>query len=239
MTATSDIIRLSRWNDGRIFWAVGFLSGLMLFAEVPAVARNIVVAEEQQRQANLIAFDLPAQSLASALERYSVVSGLQVVYDGTLTSGRSSAPVKGNFSPEVALRMLLDGTGLSPRYMAADGFVLVLVRTETRVPEAIAAQYYGLIQSRLEGALCTDNRTRSGGYRVALGIWIGSTGTITRSVLLGSTGDTELDATIDRMVRELTIGAPPPSGFGQPVTLLVTPDLTWDCQSLQEGAAQP
>ncbi|WP_158240597.1 secretin and TonB N-terminal domain-containing protein [Telmatospirillum siberiense] len=189
-----------------------------------------------------ISFDLPAQPLASALEQYSVVSGLQVVYDGTLAEGHESTPVKGNFSPEVALRILLDGTGLSPRYMATDGFVLVPARPDPAadtVSAAAGAQYYGRIQSRLEGALCANDRTRSGGYRIALGIWIAPSGVITRSALLGSSGDTSLDAVIDRMTRGLVIGAPPPPGFAQPVTLLVTPELMRDCQAVQGEGAQP
>ena len=69
-------------------------------------------------------FDLPAQPLALALERYSVASGWQIIYDSNLATGLRSAGVRGNLPPSAALRMLLAGTGLVPQYMAADGVML-------------------------------------------------------------------------------------------------------------------
>ena len=72
-----------------------------------------------------VAFNIPAQSLASALNAYSITTLYEVVYNGQLAVGRQSAAVKGNFTPEAALQLLLEGTGLLPHYMAADAFVLV------------------------------------------------------------------------------------------------------------------
>lgn len=219
--------------------------GIALIADAAMAANDaITVAEQRVEPEGPIAFDLPAQPLVRALESYSAASGLQVVYDGTLATGRQSAEVKGVFTPEMALRMLLGGTGLAPRYMAADGFMLVPSPVETSTPQdprintapsLVVARYYGRIQAGLERAFCADSRTRAGGYRIALGFWIGSSGAVTRSALLGSTGDSNLDATIDRTVRDLAIGEPPPAGFAQPVILVVTPELTRDCQAVQEG----
>jgi hypothetical protein len=66
--------------------------------------------------------------LVSALESYDSASAWQVIYDADLATGRRPAGVKGAFAPDIALRMLFAGTGLTPQYMAADG---VMVRDPT------------------------------------------------------------------------------------------------------------
>jgi TonB family protein len=185
-----------------------------------------------------MAFDVPAQPLVSALETYGAISGWQVVYDSALVKGRRSTEVKGAFTPEFALRTILTGTGLSPRYMAADGFVLVpdpIIKgadINTAAPSAVT-RYYGNIQAGLRQIFCADGRARSGGYRVALGLWISSSGAVSHSSLLDSTGDSDLDATLDRAVRNMNIGEPPPPGFAQPVVMVIRPDVMRDCLAAQ------
>jgi hypothetical protein len=195
----------------------------------------------------LVTFDLRAQPLVSALEAYGAVSGLQVVYEADLARGRQSAEVKGTFSSEVALRMLLVGTGLSPRYMAADGFVLVPDPSAKRsrqslpvntAPRPVVTQYYGRIQAGLRQTFCADRRFRSAAYRVAVGLWIDAGGRVTRSALLDTTGDPDLDATFDRAMGDMNIGEPPPAGFAQPVVMVITPDAMRDCLATQGGAQQ-
>jgi TonB family protein len=186
-----------------------------------------------------IAFDIPAQALASALEVYSAAAGREAIYNGKLAIGRQSAEVRGVFTPEVALQRLLRGTGLSPRYMAPDAFVLTLNQQNVPLnPSASAAspavtmRYYGDIQASLRRAFCANSSTQPGGYRVAVSFWIGPTGIVTRAELLGSTGNQDLDASIDHVMNTLSIGVAPPPAFAQPVTLVVTPqpsDVTGDC----------
>jgi TonB family protein len=196
--------------------------------------------------AGQVAFDIQAQPLASALEAYSVTAGREVVYNGKLAIGRQSAGVRGVFTPETALQVLLDGTGLSPRYMAADAFMLVPAVGDApaadTVPPLVASHYYGRIQASLKHAFCADSRTRPGDYRVAASFWIGPSGRVARAELLGSTGDSTLDSAIGRAIRSMAIGAPPPPGFAQPVTLMVAPrsaGMTPDCQAEPVRAAGP
>jgi len=59
-----------------------------------------------------VAFDIPAQSLASALNQLAAQSGLQVIYNGELVQGLSSPAVRGSQEPEAALQHLLQGSGL-------------------------------------------------------------------------------------------------------------------------------
>ncbi|MCU1725086.1 TonB-dependent siderophore receptor [Pseudomonas sp. 5P_5.1_Bac1] len=59
-----------------------------------------------------VAFDIPAQSLGSALNQLAEQSGLQVIYNGELVQGLSSPAVRGSQEPEAALQRLLQGSGL-------------------------------------------------------------------------------------------------------------------------------
>ncbi|NVO17719.1 MAG: secretin and TonB N-terminal domain-containing protein [Rhodoplanes sp.] len=184
----------------------------------------------------LIAFDIPAQALASAIERYSVLTGWQVIYDASLAGGRRSAPLEGAFPPAAALRVLLAGTGLAPEYVSDDGVMLVALPTVAApatappVPPPHLRDYYGRIQAGLARVFCADDLIRSGRYRIALGFWIGPSGSVVRAASLGSTGQAEVDAAFDRGVRRLEVGAPP-ADFEQPVVVLVTPELLGQCRT--------
>ncbi|MDR0280503.1 MAG: TonB-dependent siderophore receptor [Paucimonas sp.] len=59
-----------------------------------------------------VAFDIPPQPLASALNQLAEQSGLQVIYNGELVQGLSSPGVHGSQEPEAALQRLLQGSGL-------------------------------------------------------------------------------------------------------------------------------
>lgn len=217
--------------------ALGLLAALVL-AGVAAVQG--VDAADRGRSAvetvKAIPFNLPAQPLQSALEAYSVTSGLQVIYNAGLAAGRRSSRVKGEFTPDLALAMLLAGTGLIPQYKAADGAVLVpdpmAALAPDEIPDDVSSSlkgYYGLVQAGLKHSFCASPRIRAGAYRIALSFWIGSSGNVTRLALLSSTGRADIDEGFVRAVGSVSIGAAPPAGFNQPVILLVTPDLVTKC----------
>lgn len=223
--------------------AVGAISTTIPAFEVAAYASN-----EERSSAEAIAFDIPSQPLAAALEAYSVTAKREVVYNGKLAMGRQSAAVQGTFTPEAALQRLLEGSGLRPRYMAADAFVLVPTPADkTTLPvntasAASVAQYYGLIQAGLRQSFCADSRTQPGSYRVAVSFWIEGDGRVSRALLLGTTGTRDLDARIERAFRALAIGEPPPNGFAQPVTLVITPQapqIGRDCQLVRAPQPSP
>jgi len=69
-------------------------------------------------------YDIPAGSLAAALNRFVEVSGVALVYDATLTNGRSSPGLKGSFSTAEALSRLLSGSGLTYQSTGANAFTL-------------------------------------------------------------------------------------------------------------------
>ena len=73
---------------------------------------------ESVRTPATVDFDIGGQPLVSALDAYSAATGLQVVYDATLAGGRRAQAVKGSMAPDMALQLLLEGTGLVAVYAA-------------------------------------------------------------------------------------------------------------------------
>ncbi len=80
--------------------------------------------------AEVQAYDLPAQPLTSAIQQYSRISGVQVIFGTADGEGVQAAAVQGRYDASEALRRLLSGTGLIARRAEAG-----TVRLE-RAPQA-------------------------------------------------------------------------------------------------------
>lgn len=76
-------------------------------------------------------FNIPAQSLDSALAAYAAATGVQVLYDSRVTSGLQSPGVSGPLAPEEALRRLVAGSGLLVRFTGARAATLEKVQAST------------------------------------------------------------------------------------------------------------
>ncbi len=70
------------------------------------------------------AFDIPAQSLTSALAQFGVQTGLQVTVDGALARDVQAGAVSGTMRADMALETLLHGTGLNFD-VTSDGTVVI------------------------------------------------------------------------------------------------------------------
>lgn len=75
-------------------------------------------------QAQLYRFEIPAQSLDSALAAFSAVTRVQVLVPGEFTQGLRSPGLSGGYPQDQALARLLQGTGLSAAYIDADSVTL-------------------------------------------------------------------------------------------------------------------
>jgi hypothetical protein len=60
--------------------------------------------ESAVKPAGPVRFDIPAEPLVEALQAYSLQSGVQVMFETASATGYQSAPIEGDFAPEVALR---------------------------------------------------------------------------------------------------------------------------------------
>ncbi len=191
-----------------------------------------------------LAFDIPAQPLQSAIERYSVITGISVAYLGTLVIGRTSVPVKGYYAPDQALDLLLGDARLAVKHTTPQAYVLTQTEQETGeglemrngVPSATAAasyrRYYGAVQASLREMLCQDAKIAPDNFRAALQLWVDTAGRVTQVHLLDTTGDHARDAAIVEALRRTSVGQPPPAELEQPFTLLILPRAaakTVDC----------
>jgi outer membrane receptor protein involved in Fe transport len=84
-----------------------------------AIAGAAMAAEEK-----IVAFDLPAQPLGESLRDFYRASGEQIVFSESIVAGRRNAPLKGDYTPDQALALLLDGTNLIAR-RSSTGVVMI------------------------------------------------------------------------------------------------------------------
>ncbi len=100
----SDLRQENRWRTS------GYLPDKSQFS-----ARNKFLARLDSNQQQAIDFDIPPQSLASALRMFGDQAGLQFAYTTEEVDGIQASGVSGTHTPEEALRLLLNGTGMSYR----------------------------------------------------------------------------------------------------------------------------
>lgn len=183
----------------------------------------------------LLLLDLPAQDLEHALQAYSRATGMAVLVDRELTRGRRSIGVRGRYTAQEALAMLLTGSGLMARYARNDAFTLQRPDVEQApAPRGLSARnaarlnssYAAALQQAIEASLCRTPLTRPGTYRALVQVWVNPQGLIEHSRLVSSTGDTQRDEALVRGLGSARVERPAPSSLRQPVTLLLMPDTT-------------
>ncbi len=196
----------------------------------------------------LLSLNLPAQDLEHALQAYSRATGMAVLVDRELTRGRRSISVRGRFTAQEALAMLLTGSGLMARYARDDAFTLQLpevspphvTRGETaRRAAQINSSYATALQRAIEVSLCRSSLTRPGSFRALVQVWVNPQGMIEHSRLVSSTGDEQRDEALVRSLSTARVERPAPSSLRQPLTLLLMPDTTgtrMDCTTGKGGS---
>ncbi len=201
---------------------------------------------DAQRKVQL--FNIPSQPLLSALQAYSAVTGDQVLCESRLAAGRRSAPVVGLFTPETALKMLLDGTALTIRYSGPRDIALVLAGSDGSLDDPALAtgsgkagvlvldtlhvdvpvgaerrpdfsDYGMMVRTTVRRAIMRDPATSHRIFDLQVDIYVGPHGALYEPHLLNSTGIATLDAAIERVLTSVVVGKDPPEGFTQPVRI--------------------
>jgi hypothetical protein len=222
----------------------------LLVAYAVLLGAGIFAAEADDRQVSrpgeLIAFSIPPQSLAGALQAYGQTTGIQVLYESNSAVGRTSVAIEGRFSADDALNLLLKGTELRVRYIRPDAITLALpsaegvIYTPPATPLASSDLSLGTLRVRgssdgaarlqdysqrvqldIQNALRKNPKTRDGSYRAVLDLWIDPARTIERTELFRSTGDRERDAAVAATLRGVTISRPAPANMPQPVRVVI------------------
>lgn len=190
-------------------------------------------------------FHIPGQSLAGALQTYSQITGVEVLYESSIAAGLQSPEVDGTFTPDQALRRLLTDTDLAIHYTRSDAITLSLPSESDDLPPVhplgnadlaletlhVSAgqrpdaghlrQFSESVQEDVESALRKDNRTRAGNYRASVKLWIEPPRTVRRAELAQSTGDIGRDASIAEILRGLVLRNGPPANTPQPVRIVI------------------
>jgi len=113
----------------RVGW-FGRCSAAVVFAGVAAATTTQTLAQtsadrtDTAQSAELRAFSIPPQPLATAVGIFGQQSGRQVTVDGALIRGFSTPGVQGTMSVDEALRRLLAGTGLVATFPSATTITL-------------------------------------------------------------------------------------------------------------------
>ena len=200
------------------------------------------------RPSEPIEFNIPAESLANALQAYGQATGIQVLYESNSAVSRMSAAVQGKFAADTALNLLLAGTDLKVRYIRPDAITLALpdadgpgavssvapsassdmslgtlhVRGSRDGDEAARLRDYSQsVQMDIQNALRKNAKTRDGSYRAVLDLWIDPASTIERTELYRSTGDRERDVAVATTLHGVTISRPVPVNTPQPIRVVI------------------
>lgn len=196
----------------------------LLIAAASSYFSGKVLAQNSVPKDELL-FDIPPQSLETALEAFGNHSRLQLLYETSMTNGRRSNGVKGKFTRGAALQHLLADTGFNSHYTSDGAFTIVPVRMAIALPPDVAGygQFLGDVQASLLSGLCRHPETRPGAFRLALQFWIGNSGQIEEPRVLGSTGVGRRDEAIAEALRRISLAQSPPPNMPQPVTMVLWP----------------
>ncbi|MFC6296864.1 TonB-dependent siderophore receptor [Pseudomonas sp. CCM 7893] len=100
------------------------LLAVAIALSAPLASTQLIAAEQAS---SVRAYNLPAAPLASTLNQIASQAGLALTLNPALASGKTSAPVKGQFDAPGALREALRGTGLQLEQSSAGTFSLVVI----------------------------------------------------------------------------------------------------------------
>jgi len=104
------------------------ISAALLGVACAVCIPGIALADNQQ-------YNIPAGSLAAALNKLAETGGLQLVYDAAIAEGLKSKGLSGKYSPEAALQRLLGNSGLS--YRMADSRTVILEKMPAGRPDDV------------------------------------------------------------------------------------------------------
>lgn len=223
-----------------------FIGSLLLLLLVAMACRAVAGdAAVGDPPGSILAFDIPAQPLVSALQAFGERTGIQVLYESHSAAGRRSVAVVGHFEPEAALSLLLSATDLKIQFSGERAITIAGPVSGDDVPrqriagsdmslgtmqvrasqnpreQGVFNEYNQSIQTDIEQALYRNVATRSGSYRFTVGLWLDPQRTVRRAEILQSTGQQERDAAVVAALRGLVVSRTAPDSMPQPVRVVV------------------
>ncbi|MNG60429.1 Ferric-pseudobactin receptor precursor [compost metagenome] len=126
---------------------------------VSAVVLGLALAISNVVQAAPVQVDIPAQALSNALTELGRQTGLQILFEPGLVSGKKSTAVSGSLEPDAALKALLGNAGLT--YRIQDNTVILS-------PESGASTALELSATTIQGQGMGEATENSGSYTTGL-----------------------------------------------------------------------
>lgn len=193
-----------------------------------------------------VAFAIPSQQLETALKAFSAAAQVELFYESDAISGRQSFAVNGTFVPEVAMRTMLQGTGLSSTSFDRGTITILSVAKGREAAELRLAKqgiaefssYLALVQKSLDQTFCRATIAASDPDELLARLWISPSGSVQRADLLSSAGSDERDRLYLAMLATVAIGERPPAAMPQPVNLMLMPKRTQSSAACQSIASQ-
>ncbi|MDA7415004.1 TonB family protein [Xenophilus arseniciresistens] len=227
-------------------WAPGSVAQPMDTDAATVAAPAHGAFDEQQIR---FAFDIQAQPLDEALQHYAGITRRSAVFRSALVAGRSAAAVRGTYTAEEALLLMLQGTGLAVDRVKSGEVQAFVLRPADAAAAGAAAQaapqlapegsrrsdYEARMQQAIWRTLCAHALTAPGEYRALLRFNVDATGKLGQAQLLSSTGQARRDAALLGLMQRVQVGAPPPD-LVQPITLLLLPRSAVAGRACPQGA---
>lgn len=207
-----------------------------MFAAIAILGPTVARAQNSVSDTT-IAFSIPSQPLSRALVAYSAATGLEIFYKAALAEGYQSTTVVGRLKPGEALQELLRGTGYFAKATGLGAFTIMPAMRES-VPISDTARrlyepYFATIQARITDILCRNASLASNSAEMLFQVWLAPSGAVARTETLNDDGSQATDQTFAAAMRGLIIGAPPPEGMPQPISMVVFPhtNTSRDCRA--------
>ncbi len=103
---------------------IGALSAVLAALCMTLLPGTTIAAPPAEARSTTYNLDIPSQSLKDALQALALASQHKLLYSADLVEGRKSPKLKGEFTTEQAVKVLLSGTDLKYE-VTSDGFLLI------------------------------------------------------------------------------------------------------------------
>jgi hypothetical protein len=212
----------------------------MMSSARPTLAEAIA-APPQLQERN---YSIPAQALNSAVSTFATISDVDVLYDLTLGMNRRSNAVVGHITPQRAILVLLEGTGLICKFTSPNAAVMFLAdrpvaditgvsrrgpSIDLNTMRVTAAPLIGHAQNasfdaygqtaqiEIYKSLQADPRLRARPFQIEIKVRVNPRGQIIDTDLVTGTGTAELDRVIVMLLDHTDIHHPPPADMPMPL----------------------
>jgi hypothetical protein len=173
-------------------------------------------------------FEIAAQPLGPALVAFGAARGIELIYDSALTYRHHSSGLKGRFTADEAILLILAASGLAARAVAPGAITIVAlsdlqpVEQASRPTSSRHAAFFAEIQGSFARAFCHTPAAVVSRERVLVRFRIAASGAMERLEMLDATDESSRHGLVEALKR-VTFDVPPPSDLPQPIMMLILP----------------